>query len=114
MATLSAKIDEFCNPFTDYVPSTLVNTATGQTASKTTEWYLINTLKLGSESREKLTTEWDSNNSRFLKTVKRTQIHNFAAEHVKEKKSKAPASHTAKSNAEMLQDLFIRMVVVIA
>jgi len=114
MATLSAKIDEFCNPFTDDAPSALVNIATGQTASKATESYLLNTLKRGPEAREQFTTEWDSNNSRFLKTVKRTPIHNFAAENVKKKKAKVPASQTAKTNAESLRDMFIRMVVVIA
>jgi hypothetical protein len=45
MAELSAKIDDFCNPFSDDAPTALVNVATGQIASKVTESYLVNALQ---------------------------------------------------------------------
>lgn len=113
MAALSAKIDEFCNPFTDDAPTSLVNVATGQAACKATESYLLNTLKRGQNERDKFQNEWDSNSSRFHQPVKRTCVQNFASQNMK-KKSKLPASQKAKVNAESLRDMFVRMIVVIA
>ena len=111
MVALSAKIEDFCNPFSEDAPTTLVNVATGQVATKATEAYLLNTLKRGREERDKFRDEWESNNSRFLQTVKRTRVQNFAAQSVKEKTT---ASKKAKSKAESLRDVFVRMVIVVA
>ena len=113
MATLSAKIDEVCNPFSDDSPRSLVNVATGKAVSETTESYLLNTLKRGQDDRNQFKQEWDISSSRFLKPVKRTKVQNFAAENVK-KRVKLPASHHSKTSAESLRDMFIRMIVVIA
>ena len=89
MAALSAKIDDFCNPFTDDAPNSLVNMATGQIVSKATELYLINTPKRGQDDRDKFCIELDNDNSRFLKPVKRTRVQNFVAQNVKKKKGTA-------------------------
>ena len=85
MAELSAKFDEFCNPFGDDAPTALVNVATGQIASKVTESYLVNALQRGQEERDKFQDEWNRNSHRFLEPVKRTRIQNFAAQNVKKK-----------------------------
>ncbi len=114
MATLSKTIDEFCNPFSDDLSSgPLVNLATGQTATKATETYLLSTLKRGTAEQNKFKDEWASDAGRFLKPVKRTKVLNFAAENVK-KKGPSPASKTAKTNTESLRDMFIRLMVIIA
>ena len=52
MVELSARLDEYCNPFREYAPTFLVNVATGQAASKPTETYLLNTLKTGENKRD--------------------------------------------------------------
>ncbi|XP_030837116.1 uncharacterized protein LOC105437992 [Strongylocentrotus purpuratus] len=113
MTTLSAKIDETCNPFSDDAPTSLVNLATGQAASKETTSYLLETLQRGQEARDKFRDEWNKDSARFLKPVKRIRVKNFAAQNVKQK-TKLPASMKAKTNAESLRDMFIRMIVVIA
>lgn len=99
IAELSGKIDEFCNPFTDDAPTSLVNVATGQAASKATVLYLLNMLKRGQDERDKFQDEWDSNSHRFLQPVKRTRVQNFAVQNMK-KKAKLPSSQ--KTNAESL------------
>ena len=63
MAALSEKIEEFCNPFSVDALGSLVNLATGQAASKTTEDYLLNTLKREAEERKKFQGEWDTDSS---------------------------------------------------
>ena len=84
MAALSKKIDEFCNPFSDEPPTSLVNMVTGHVATKTTETYLLNVLQRGQEERDKFFEEWDKNNLRFLR-VKQTRVQNFAAQNVSKK-----------------------------
>lgn len=111
MAVLSAKIEEFCNPFVDDAPTSLVNVATGQVASKTTESYLLTTLERGKKERDKFLNEWDSNSSRFLLPVKRTRVQNFAAQNMKKKPK---ISQKDKTNIESLRDMFVRMIVVVA
>ncbi len=113
MDVLSAKLDEFCNPFADEAPSSLVNIATGHTASDTTERYLLDTLQRGKDERDKFLQEWESDNSRFLKPVKRTPIRNFAAQNAK-KKAKLPTLQKAKTTAESLRDMFVRIIIVVA
>jgi hypothetical protein len=110
MSALSKTIDEFCNPFREDAPTTLVNIATGQAASKTTELYLLSTLKRGKDKRNEFRDEWESNTTRFLQRVKRIRVENFAAQNLK-KKTK---SQKDQSSAESLRDMFVRMIVVIA
>lgn len=113
MVFLSQKIDEFCNPFADDVSGSLVNIATGRAASKQTKAYLLDSLKRGAEARDKFQSEWDQNSSRFLERVKRNPVQNFASENAK-KKSKLPAAEMARTNAESMRDVFIRLIVVAA
>ena len=113
METLSAKIDQFCNPFSEDAPAALVNIATGQAALTTTESYLLNTLKQGHNEMAKFQSECSTNSSRFLQPLKRTRVRNFAAQNTK-KKGKLSASQNVKTNAESLRDMFVRMIVVIA
>ena len=70
MKLLNEKMDEFCNPFANEVSSSLVNVVTGRDASKSTESYLVNTLKRGEESREQFLQEWEKDSRRFLKLVR--------------------------------------------
>ena len=81
MAELSARLDKYCNLFTEDAPTFLVNIATGQAASKPTETYPLNTLKRGENKRDKFQDKW--NHTRFLQPVKRTQVQNFAAQNAK-------------------------------
>ena len=59
MELLNEMMDEFCNPFSNEVPRSLVNVATGRGASESPESYLVNTLKRGKESREQFLQEWE-------------------------------------------------------
>ncbi|XP_041481075.1 uncharacterized protein LOC121428475 [Lytechinus variegatus] len=113
MATLSATIDEFCNPFSPEAPTSLVNLATGQTASDTTTTYLLDTLKRGKGEREKFQEEWSKDSNRFLRSVRRIKVNNFANDNLKNKKNRGK-SQNYRSTAESLRDMFVRMVVVIA
>lgn len=111
MRVLSAKIDEYCNPFADNVPNSLVNLASGQAASATTEAYLLNSMQRGEDAMMKFQEEWEQNSSRFLKPIKRVKVQNFAAENVKRRQ---PKKKNATEKAESLRDMFIRMMVVAA
>ena len=113
MAELSARLDEYCNPFREDAPTFLVNVATGQAASKPTETYLLNTLKRGENERDKFQDEWKTDHTRFLQPVKRTRVQNFAAQNAKTK-STLPPIGKAKANAESLRDMFVRMIVVVS
>ena len=113
MAALSIKLDEFCHPFMEDAPTSLVNLATGQVASMANQSYLLNTLKRGYDKMIKLQNEWDINSSRFLHPVKRACVHNFAAQNMK-KKLRCLTHKKVKPNAESLRDMFVRMLVVIA
>jgi len=110
MAFLSEKLDQFCNPFSNEASGSLVNIATGRATSKSTESYLLSTLIRGVEARNKFQSEWDQNSSRFLERVKRTPVQNFASDNAK-KKAKLPAAEMAKTKAESMRDVFIRMIV---
>ena len=112
MTKLEETIEEFCNPFKQDSPSFLVNISTGQSASHVTEQYLCNTLIRGQKERDNFQKEWASDSSRFLERVKCTSVDNFASQNVKKKKT--PAYMNAKSNAESLRDVFVRMVIAIA
>ena len=113
MEALSQKIDDYCNPFADNVCDVFINLGTGQAASSTTETYLLNTLQRGKEAREQFQGEWSNDSSRFLKTVKRIRVQNFAAENVK-KRRKTPTSEMPKKTAESLRDMFIRMIIIVS
>lgn len=102
MEELSAKIEEFCNPFRDDAPTSLVNIATGKVASQATESYLFHVLERGRDERHKFQEEWITNSSRFLEPVKRTRVQNFAAQNVKKN---VTATQKAKFNAESLRDV---------
>ena len=113
MATLSEKLDQFCNPFL-LEEESLMNVATGRVVTKATETYLINTLQRGKDAREKFQGEWDHNSARFMKPLKRIPVQNFAAENIKNQKIGYASSERAKKKAESLTDLFTRMIVVVA
>ena len=113
MATLSATIDEFCNPFLLDAPASLVNLAPGQTASESTKSYLLNTLKREKEERKKFQDEWSNDCRRFLRPMKRIKVQNFAADNVM-RKVKTSKSQNINSIAESLRDMFVHMIIVIA
>lgn len=113
MQALSEKIDEFCNPFSPEAPDTMVNLATGRTATKETEKYLLETLQRGQVARQQFEREWHKDSARFLKSVKRIRVNNFASENEKKKKGTTPATESAK-RVESVRDFFIRILIVVA
>ncbi|XP_068240150.1 uncharacterized protein [Palaemon carinicauda] len=114
MQALSEKIDEFCNPFSPEAPDTMVNLATGRAATKETEKYLFGTLQRGQVARQQFKREWHKDSARFLKSVKRIRVNNFASENEKKKKKETtPATETAK-RVESLRHFFIRIIIVVA
>ena len=96
MAELTARLDEYCNPFREDA-----------------ETYLLNTRKRGENERDKFQDEWKTDHTRFLQPVKRTQVQNFTAQNAKTK-SRLPAIGKAKANAESLRNMFVRMIVVVS
>ena len=84
MKRLGQIIEEFCNPFGKNAPTTLVNLATGRAATKTTEEYLLQTMKRGQTEREKFLEEWNKDSTRFLMSLKRLRVNNFASKNDKQ------------------------------
>ena len=82
----------------------MVNISTGKSAKKETEAYLLGTLERGSELRHKFESECTNDNSRFLRSIPRTSVTNFAAENVK------PKSTGSKNAAEDVRDVFARII----
>ncbi|XP_068213902.1 uncharacterized protein [Palaemon carinicauda] len=114
MQALSEKIDQLGKPFSPEAPDTMVNLATGRAATKETEKYLLGTLQRGQVARQQFEREWHKDSARFLKSVKRIRVNNFASENEKKKKKgTTPATETAK-RVESLRDFFIRIIIVVA
>lgn len=114
MQGLGQTIEEFCNPFGNNAPTSLVNLATGRAATKVTEQYLLQTMKRGQTEREKFREEWNKDSTRFLRPLKRLRVNNFAAEIENKKKKKTQGLHNVISSAESLRDTFIRIIIVLS
>ncbi|KAK4309970.1 hypothetical protein Pmani_018437 [Petrolisthes manimaculis] len=114
MRGLGQKIEEFCNPFGNNAPTTLVNLATGRAATKTTEEYLVQTMMRGQTDRDKFLDEWNKDSTRFLKPLKRLRVNNFASKTKNKKEKKARGVQDVISNAASLKDTFIRIIVVVS
>ena len=85
----------------------LINLATGKAARKETEEYLLNTLMRGDNERKRFLEEWIDLPSRFLQTVKRIKVSNFASESLSQKKISPTDNKINK--AESARDVFIRI-----
>lgn len=106
--TLARVINDTCNPFATHSPHELVNLATGKEAKEETKVYLLSTLKRGVDLRQKFETECEADNSRFLKTVKRAKVFNFATEN---QKPQCSGKDKAKAKAEEgVRDVFARIL----
>ncbi|KAK4318061.1 hypothetical protein Pmani_010908 [Petrolisthes manimaculis] len=114
MRGLGQKIEEFCNPFGNNAPTTLVNLATGRAATKATEEYLVQTMTRGQTDRDKFLDEWNKDSTRFLKPLKRLRVNNFASKTKNKKEKKARGVQDVISNAASLKDTFIRIIVVVS
>ena len=68
-----------CDPFGTRSSQELLNLASGRSANKETGDYILNTVKRGLDLRAKFELECKEDSSRFLKTVSRTKVMNFAA-----------------------------------
>ena len=66
----------------------------------------MGTLKRGADLRTKFESECEADSSRFLKTVARTKVVNFAAENTKTRTSSTPKVQTA----EGVRDGFARIL----
>ena len=106
---LSEKIDAYCNPFLDdpLLQENLINLATGKAARKETEEFLLNTLMRGDNERKRFLEEWIDLPSRFMQTVKRIKVSNFASENLSQKNIFPTDNKINK--AESARDVFIRI-----
>ena len=80
---LTHALNTTCNPFACHSPYNLVNVSSEKSALKETEQFLLRTLIRREEHRIKFERECSDDNSRFLKTVPRIKMLNFAAENAK-------------------------------
>ena len=104
--TLTSAINSTCNPFDTGSPQELVNVASGKSAKEETKDYLLSTLKRGADLRSKFESECEADSSRFLKSVARIQVKNFAAENHKTKTNSIQKVKTA----EGVRDVFARIL----
>ncbi|KAJ8031889.1 hypothetical protein HOLleu_25241 [Holothuria leucospilota] len=106
------EITQSCDPFSSpaTMSSGLLNIATGKAASQETKKYLTESLVAGHELRVKFQEECAADVQRFLKPIQRRRVSNFAQENVKKRSTTAKA----KSAAESLRDVFIRLLVIIS
>ena len=91
-------------------PSDLVNISTGKAASSETTSYLLSTLQRGDEARHTFERECLTDSTRFMKTLSRIDIKNFAKENIKRK-----TMESRKPNvAEGVRDIFARLLTLAA
>lgn len=88
---LAQAVSSTCDPFDTRSSQELLNLASGKAAKEETRDFLLSTLKRGEDLRTKFASECEADSSRFLKTVSRTKILNFAAESSKVKASNRQA-----------------------
>ena len=100
-------VNNTCNPFSDSVPTQLVNIATGRVASQNTSDYLTNSLIRGSTLKQNFVSECIDDSERFQKTIRRVKIQNFAAENVKTKQTGDKKSLSA---ADSVRDSFAHVL----
>ena len=103
MEVLTKALEDTCNLFRKDAPSELVNIATGKVAAAVTLDYLTQVLEPGKELRKKFTDECATDDKRFLRTVSRCKVLNFARENLPKKSSREKKSLDA---AEGVRDAF--------
>ena len=106
---LSALLKETCNPFGDPACSSpdLLNISSGKATDQETKLYLLGSLSRGREWRLTFQQECSVDKTRFLKTIPRIRVKNFAMENNNKRKSMVA---TLKSAAEGVRDVFARII----
>lgn len=107
---LAIALSNTCNPFASDSPVELVNVSSGKIARDDTKNFLLGTLERGKSLRLKFESECATDGSRFLKTVSRMKILNFASENVKVSRSKGRRLDAA----EGVRDIFGRIISIAA
>jgi hypothetical protein len=107
MEVLTQALKETCDPFSKDAPSQLINIATGKVATAPTSDYLTQTLTRGMKLRTQFADECAVDDKRFLKTIPRTQVRNFAKENLKKKPT---AQKKALGAAENVRDAFGHLI----
>ncbi|GFU98409.1 hypothetical protein TNCV_3652401 [Trichonephila clavipes] len=80
---------QFINTFDTEVPKDLlINISSGKEASVTVEKFLLNIEEHGEIKRKTFIAECEQDDSRFKKSIKKTQIDNYSIDHAKKKKNK--------------------------
>ncbi|GFY18191.1 uncharacterized protein TNCV_2045971 [Trichonephila clavipes] len=78
--------DQFINPFDTEVPKDLlINILFGKAASETVEKFLLNIKEHGEIKRKTFIAECEQDDSRFEKSIKKTQIDNVSIDYAKKK-----------------------------
>lgn len=103
MEALTKALEDTCNPFKKDAPAVLVNIATGKVAAAVTSDYLTQVLEQGRELRKKFTDECATDDKRFLRTIPRFPVQNFAKGNLQKKSS---SEKKALDTAEGVRDAF--------
>ena len=83
-----------------------MNISTGIAASSETTSYLLSTLQRGNEARHTFERECLTDSTRFMKTLSRIDINNFAKENIKRKTMESRTPNVA----EGVRDIFARLL----
>ena len=111
MEALTKALEDTCYPFKKDAPSVLVNIATGKVAASETSDYLTQVLERGRELRKKFTDECATDDKRFLRTIPRCQVQNFAKGNLHKKSYREKKALDA---AEGVRDAFGYLLTAVA
>ena len=104
--SLTDTLNNTCHPFSSTVPVDLVNVSTGKAASLET----TSCIQRGDITKKKFEDECLTDSTRFMQTLSRIKIKNFASENVKQK-----TIESRKLNAaEGVRDVFARLLTIAA
>ena len=103
MGVLTKALENTCNPFNKDAHYELANIATGKVATAMASDYLTQVLERGKDLRKKFADECATDDKRFLKTIPRCHVMNFARENLHKKCSR---EKKALSAAEGVRDTF--------
>ena len=106
-------LTEACDPFSAPASTTdnLLNLATGKATATATKDYLLQTLEQGKNRRKKFQEECADDENRFMKSIQRRKVENFASENSKKKRK---FTTKAKQVTEGVRDTFVRLMVVVS
>ena len=101
METLTEACDLFSAPAS--TTDNLLNLATGKATATATKDYLLQTLEQGKNRRKKFQEECADDENRFMKSIQRRKVENFASENSKKKRK---STTKAKPVTDGVRDTF--------